>query len=295
MTLDVGPESLARTQSVELPVLEEAEEFDLGLRHEVADFVEKNRASRGGFELADLPFVRARERPLLGAEQLGLDESRGEGGDVQRDIRALLPRRGLVDRPLALLPQEWRYVRGGTLMYWIMSMRASGRSDAAYRTMMDQYESLPRKSDGYALRLLFTVCLNFLETGDLERVRQMAQAALQQARAGRLIIIEGWLHYLLGMTHYCRNELDHARQHFSELVDKRYVFHAQSARTGMIGLARVHLVRGEISAAGPIMELFSQLDVERMGQEADDACPLRAQLAYRQGTPKPPFAGQMLL
>jgi LuxR family transcriptional regulator, maltose regulon positive regulatory protein len=193
------------------------------------------------------------------------------------------------EEAFALLPQEWRYVRGGTLMYWIMSMRAIGRSDAAYRTMMGQYESLPRKSDAYALRLLFTVCLNFLETADLERVRQMAQAALQQARAGRLMIIQGWLHYLLGMAHYCWNELDDARQHFTELVDKRYAVHAQSARNGMIGLVRVHLARGEISAATPIMELLSQLDVERMGQEADDARSLRAQLAYRQGDTEAAF------
>ena len=193
------------------------------------------------------------------------------------------------EEAFALLPEEWRYVRGGILMYWIMSMRAIGRSDAAYRTMMDQYESLPRKSDGYALRLLFTVCLNFLETGDLERVRQMAQTALQQARAGRLMIIEGWLHYLLGMAHYCWNELDGARQHFTELVDKRYVVHAQSARNGMIGLVRVHLARGEISAATPIMELLSQLDLERMGQEGDDARSLRAQLEYSQGDAEAAF------
>ena len=193
------------------------------------------------------------------------------------------------EEAFALLPEGWRYVRGGTLMYWIMSMRAIGRSDAAYRTMIDQYESLPRKSDGYALRLLFTVCLNFLETGHLEQVGRTAQATLEQARSGRLMIIQGWVHYLLGMVHYCRNELDAATQHFEELVDKRYVVHVQSARNGMIGMARVHLAGAESPAAWRIMELLGQLDLERMGREGDDARSLRAQLEYFQGDTEAAF------
>jgi len=84
-------------------------------------------------------------------------------------------------------------------------------------------------------------------------------------------------------VHYCWNELDAARRHFEWLVDKRYVVHAQAARNGLIGLARVHLARAEISAAWQMMALLSQLDVERLGQEGDDARSLRARLAYLQG------------
>jgi LuxR family transcriptional regulator, maltose regulon positive regulatory protein len=193
------------------------------------------------------------------------------------------------EEAFALLPEGWRYVRGGTLMHWGMSMRASGRSDVAYRTMMDQYESLPRKSDAYALRLLFTVGLNFLETSRLEQVGRMAQATLEQARAGRLMIIQGWIHYLLGTTYYCWNELDAAKQHFAELVDKRYAVHAQAAHNGMMGLVQVHLAKAEIAATGPIMDLLSQLDLERLGREGNDTRSLRAQLAYLQGDTETAF------
>ena len=78
-------------------------------------------------------------------------------------------------------------------------------------------------------------------------------------------------------------------QHFEWLVDKRYAVHAQAARNGMIGLVRVHLARAEISAAWQIMELLSQLDLERLGQEGDDARSLRAQLAYLQGDTETAF------
>ena len=111
----------------------------------------------------------------------------------------------------------------------------------------------------------------------------MAQVMLEQAPPGRLLILQGWAHYFLGVVHYCWNELDAARQHFAELVDKRYAVHAQAARNGMIGLARVQLPGADIAAAWQIMGLLSQLDLERLGQEGDDARSLRAQLAYLQG------------
>ena len=58
------------------------------------------------------------------------------------------------EEALALLPEGWRYARGGALIYWGMSMRASGRGDVAQRTLIDEYESLPWKTDAYAVRLL---------------------------------------------------------------------------------------------------------------------------------------------
>ena len=118
------------------------------------------------------------------------------------------------EEALALLPEGWSYGRGGALLYWGMSMRASGRDAAAQRKLIDEYESLPWKTDAYAVRLLFAVCFNSLETGHLEQARQMAQVILEQAPPGRLLIRQGFAHYFLGVVHYCWNELDAARQHF---------------------------------------------------------------------------------
>ena len=187
------------------------------------------------------------------------------------------------EEALALLPEGWAYGCGGALLYWAMSMRASGRDAAAQRKLIDEYESLPRKTDAYAVRLLYAVCFNSLETGHLELARQMAQVILEQAPPGRLLIRQGFAHYFLGVAHYCWNELDAARLHFEWLVDKRYAVHAQAARDGLIGLVRVHLAGAEISVAAQMMALLSHLDLERLGQEGDDARSLRAQLAYRQG------------
>ena len=57
----------------------------------------------------------------------------------------------------------------------------------------------------------------------------------------------------------------------------------------MIGLTRVHVARAEISAAWSVMELLSQFDLDRLGQDGEDARSLRAQLEYLQGDPESAF------
>jgi LuxR family maltose regulon positive regulatory protein len=143
--------------------------------------------------------------------------------------------------------------------------------------------------DTYALRLLFGVCLNSLETGELEQVRELAKVMLEQAKLAQLMLLQGWAHYFLGVVHYCWNELETAAQHFTELVDKRYAVPALAARNGIIGLVRVQLARGENAAVWLTMGLLSQLDQDRLGQEGDDARSLRAELAYWQGDPEKAF------
>lgn len=149
-------------------------------------------------EVYDLPALRGLIALLRGQEAFSNSQA----------ARAI----AYCEEALALLPERWKYGRGGALIYWGMRMRASGHGDTAQRTLVDEYESLHEKRDAYALRLLLTVCLNSFETGHLEQVRQMAQVMLEQAPPGRLMILQGWAHYFLGVAHYCWNELERAGQ-----------------------------------------------------------------------------------
>lgn len=193
------------------------------------------------------------------------------------------------EEALALLPGRWRYVRGIAKLYWGLGMHATGRGDAAQRTLIDEYAGLLEKTDTYALRLLFTACFNAIESGHLEQASLLAQAMLDHAMSSRLPHAVGHGHYFLGVVHYHWNELDVAGQHFEELVVKRFLVHTQAARNGMIGLARVHLARAELAAAWSAMELLSQFDLDRLGQDGDDARSLAAQLAYVQGDSEAAF------
>ena len=70
----------------------------------------------------------------------------------------------LCEEALALLPEEWNYGRGNAELFWGWSMRATGRGDAAHRRLLDKYESLPWKTNSYAVRLLFAAAFNAFET-----------------------------------------------------------------------------------------------------------------------------------
>ena len=71
-----------------LPLLEDAEQVDLGLGGHLADLVEEQRAALRHLEPAGLLAHRAAERPLLVAEQLALDQRLGQRPDVGGDERA---------------------------------------------------------------------------------------------------------------------------------------------------------------------------------------------------------------
>lgn len=190
---------------------------------------------------------------------------------------------------LTLMPEAWRYTRGGAYVYLGLGMRARGHGDAAQRILIDEYESVKSKTDAYALRILFTVCLIAIEDGHLEQAKQVGDVILKHVAPGQLMVVQGWTHYSLGVVTYAWNDLDAAARHFQALVDNRYAVHTQSARNGMVGLARVHLAKGETAAAWHIAELYSQLDLDRLGQIGDEVRSLRAEIEYWRGEKEKAF------
>ena len=65
---------LGAAEPLELPLLQHAQQLDLRRQVDVADLVEKQRAAFGQLEPALLARLRAGERALLVAEELGLDQ-----------------------------------------------------------------------------------------------------------------------------------------------------------------------------------------------------------------------------
>ena len=84
-------------QALDLPLLQHAQQLDLNVARQFADFVEKNGGVVGDFESTDLPGRGAGVGPLLPPEQLALDQSLRNGGAVHPDHRAAGPRAPVVD------------------------------------------------------------------------------------------------------------------------------------------------------------------------------------------------------
>ncbi len=93
----VHRDHLRAAESFEAPLLEDAQQLDLHFRREIADFVEKDRRVIGDFESPDLAGQRPGECALLAAEQLALDECRGNGRAVDPNHGAGVSRASFVD------------------------------------------------------------------------------------------------------------------------------------------------------------------------------------------------------
>ena len=88
MSARVGAQGLGPADALELALLNDAEDLDLGRQRQLADLVEKDRAAGRALEPAGLLAVGAGEGAALVAEELALDEPLGECPAVDPDERA---------------------------------------------------------------------------------------------------------------------------------------------------------------------------------------------------------------
>jgi LuxR family maltose regulon positive regulatory protein len=184
---------------------------------------------------------------------------------------------------LALIPPSWTFVRGGAMFYLGMSMQACGQAQAAERLLLDAYESHRDKNDAYTMLILESLCFNYLNNGQLEQARQLAQVVLQRANLREVAINKNWGDWFFGVVCYQRNELEAAAQHFAEIVENRYTAQITTYRDAIAGLALIRQIQGEISQAWQLVESISQFDLEQQGGEDHRTRSLRARLMLMQG------------
>ena len=88
------------------------------------------------------------------------------------------------------------------MIYLGLSMHASGQAQEAERLLLAEYESCSDKTSPYALDLMLPLCFNYLNSGQLEQARRIAQVMLQAASQGRVVIRKNWADWFLGMVYY---------------------------------------------------------------------------------------------
>ena len=85
------------------------------------------------------------------------------------------------------------------------------------------------------------------------------------------------------MVCYQRNELEAAAQHFTQIVENRFLAQITTYRDAVAGLALIHQIQGESSEAWQMVESISQYDLEQRGSEDTRTRSLRARLMLLQG------------
>jgi LuxR family maltose regulon positive regulatory protein len=190
---------------------------------------------------------------------------------------------GLCQQVLALIPPAWLFVRGGAMLYLGMSMQASGHALEAERLLLAEYESYGDKADIYALFLMQSLCFIYLNTGQHEQVRKIAQVMVQGAARGEIAIMKNWADWFFGLVSYQQNEIEVAAQHLTQIVENRYTAQISTYRDAVAGLALIHQSKGESSEAIQLVESISRFDLEQSGREDERTRSLRARLLLMQG------------
>jgi len=189
----------------------------------------------------------------------------------------------LCQQVLDVLPPSWMFVRGGAMLFLGMSMQANGRALEAERLLLAEYESCGEKTGVYALLLLRSLALIYLNTGQLDQASRIAKVQLQGATDRRIQIMQNWADWFLGVLCYHRNDLQAAVQYLSHIVKNRYTAQISTYRDAVAGLALIHQIHGDSSEAWRMMESISQFDLEQRGSEDKRTCSLRARLMLLQG------------
>jgi LuxR family maltose regulon positive regulatory protein len=184
---------------------------------------------------------------------------------------------------LGMVHESWTYLRGVTMMFLSLNMQLKGESRAAERLLLEQYEAWGDKANIYALRLLLSLCFLYLNNADLDQVHQTARAMLSYSEVSGLGIMQGWAHFFLGFVLYQWNDLEAAEDHFDYLANHIFAIQALSAREGINGQAMIHHIKGELSEAAERLDYLSQIDLERMGAEANRTRSLRARFKLLDG------------
>ncbi len=184
---------------------------------------------------------------------------------------------------LALLPEDWVYVRGNAGMYIGIGLYADGHANEAEEFLFKAYENANIKTDGYALRHLQALAINAVQAGNYEIAERTAQVIVRNCPPGRLPVILGWGHYLLGFVNYEWNDLETAARHFEQVAGMYFTTLLAIARNGQIGQALVHQALGREAAALETIDHLGQMDLEYRGREEIDTASSRVRLLLIQG------------
>ncbi len=187
-------------------------------------------------------------------------------------------------RALDLLPYEWMYVRGGTVIFLTLSLQAIGQGDNAVYFLTREYEAHSgRAANSYSLRLLFSLCLVHHLNVQYGLVRQIALVMLTRGMEVQNFTIIGWAHYFLGVADYARNLVSQARSHFEAVIEIQYAIQALCARVSSHGLALAHAAAGDIDEAQQTVALLSKNDIVHHGAEDNRTQSLRARVELLSG------------
>ncbi len=140
-------------------------------------------------------------------------------------------------RALEQIPKTHHLARGEAELFWGLAMHMNNQKEAAVQQLHQWLYYEQALHPGRQTKLLASLIFIHLLSGELTDAAMVAQQAQDLAKKVNNTYVRAWASYLLGLIHFCRNDLQSAVSHFNDAVQNRYILHNGAAIDSMAGLA----------------------------------------------------------
>jgi ATP/maltotriose-dependent transcriptional regulator MalT len=168
----------------------------------------------------------------------------------------------LVERALALMPRHHELPRGATLLALGWGLQLAGDLEGEIEVLPSQLETAGGRPDRAMYSATAALAAVHLRAGKLDEVIRVARQPLNLGTDARPPTV-GWSHYLIGVCHYLRDELEGAERHFSAGAELHYHTTPKIFQENQFGLALTHQAQGRAGEADRICQ-----ELERLATEA---------------------------
>lgn len=162
---------------------------------------------------------------------------------------------------LEQLPKHHDYVRGIAILYLAGSYQLTGHVQRAVQTLSQWLQDAPNGARVFQLRGLMAYSFIHILTAELEPAAHAARHMLKLAREHHKSLSIGWAHYLSGLVHYERNELDAAAHHFAAAVELYPGIHMLAMYNSRFRQALVYQAQNQPEKATECIDSLLGLDV----------------------------------
>jgi LuxR family maltose regulon positive regulatory protein len=243
--------------------------------------------------LTEMAHVLDRVEPLLLAVSPKSATARGLEGelDALRSVQYFLAApcdgaRALVhaQRAAQRIPPQRHSQRGFATIMLAMSYQMVGDTNSAYSVVFDALKEHEGHRTTYHTRLLITLGFIYWVQADLYRLQQTAEQQLRLGYELELPESIGIARYSLGVTHYCRNQLDAAEQNLAAVVNSTNIGNVFNFAHSTFALALTYQAQGRPSKARAVTERVVSHSLDTGNEPLlQIARAFQAELALRQG------------
>ena len=143
-------------------------------------------------------------------------------------------------KALEKIPETHHEIRGQAELMFGLSQQMEGQEETAVQMLHDLLHQSPSPHTLRKTRLTAGLAYIHILSGQLLEAFSANQQLLDVADKNKYAYAKAWSHYLRGLIHFMRNEMEAAILHFGLAYKQRYILHTRAAVDCMIGLIFAH-------------------------------------------------------